>query len=75
MMKVYMVTEVQPCDDPYYAAPPTTVAVYASLESAQANVDAHNAPFKPEADERGIEEREMWQYFPLRWVNEIEVQP
>ena len=75
MMKVYLVTEVTPCDDPYYAAPPATVAVYASIESAQANVDAHNAAFKPECERRGIDEDEMSEYFPKRWVEELEVQP
>jgi hypothetical protein len=75
MTKVYLVTEVTLCDDPYYAAPPATVAVYASIESAQANVDAHVAECKRMCEQDELDEERIWECFPQRWVLEVEVQP
>jgi len=74
-MKVYLVIETpHPMDDPYYASP-TTLGAYASMESAQAVVDAHIAECKAECAQRDIPEDEMWEYHAQLVVCEMEVQP
>jgi hypothetical protein len=73
-MKVYLVQEMHLCDDPYYQSGPTTDAIYASIESAQANVDAHIAECKRACAEQEIDEDIMWECFAERWVLEVEVQ-
>lgn len=75
MMKVYLVQEDHLCDDDYYKSGPTTWGVYASRESAQAVVDAHNAECKRECEELELDEERIWECFPQRWVREEEVQP
>ena len=75
MMKVYLVQEDHLCDDDYYKAGPYTQSVYASRESAQANVDAYVAECMRECEEQELDERYIWEIFPHRWVAEVEVQP
>lgn len=75
MMKVYCVDEAHLCDDPYYQASSATVAVYASRESAQANVDAYVAECQRECEEQELDEERIWECFAQRWVVEVEVQP
>lgn len=75
MMKVYCVDEAHLCDDPYYQASAATVAVYASRESAQANVDAYVAECMRECEELELDEERIWESFAQRWVVEVEVQP
>jgi len=75
MMKVYLVQEDHLCDDPYYQSGPTTWGVYASRESAQAVVDAHNAECQRECEEQELDEERIWECFAQRWVQEVEVQP
>ena len=75
MMKVYCVDEAHLCDDPYYQASAATVAVYASRESAQANVDAYVAECLRECEEQELDEERIWESFAQRWVVEVEVQP
>ena len=74
-MKVYLVQEDHLCDDPYYQANAATDAVYASRESAQANVDAHIAECKRMCEQDELDEERIWECFPQRWVLEVEVQP
>jgi hypothetical protein len=75
MMKVYCVDEMHLCDDPYYQASAATVAVYASRESAQANVDAYVAECKRECAQDELDEERIWECFAERFVVEVEVQP
>lgn len=75
MMKVYCVKEEHLCDDPYYQASAATVALYASIESAQANVDAYIAECKRECEQAELDEERIWECFPERYILEVEVQP